>query len=150
MNNMEQKVKVAFDLKNTDSSVPFETTWAEEVEKGKYKLLNSLFYAYGFSFGDVVSATENEEGQLIVGGAQDRGGHSTYRVFLSPETTPEVFEKYCNQIQALGCTYEQGTKSLYAIDVPSAVDVKKEYQLLEEGEKGGVWEFEEAHYYSEG
>lgn len=144
---MNKKVKIAFDLTGTGWKIPVETVWAEQKGENKYKLLNSPFCAYGYSFDDIVSVSD-KNGQLFVDGVVYRG-HSTYRIFLSEKTTPEVFKKYWDPIQAMGTTYEQGTKSLYAVDVSSGADVGGVYQFLEEGEKSGVWKFEEVFYYQE-
>ena len=52
-----------------------ETLWGEEVGSGRYRLLNSPFFATGVSFMDVVRATPSDIG-LMFAGASIRGGHS--------------------------------------------------------------------------
>jgi hypothetical protein len=55
-------------------------------------------------------------------------------------------------MQSLGCTYESssidtklGTKKLYSVDVPASSDIYMIYNILEEGERNGVWMFQEGH-----
>jgi hypothetical protein len=58
--------------------------WAEPLGGDRYRLQNVPFYAYGLSFDDVVSARQIG-GQLFVQDVVERGGHSTYRIFLSQD-----------------------------------------------------------------
>jgi hypothetical protein len=46
------------------------------------------------------------------------------------------------------CTYEfadEGSKLLYAVDVPPAANIFEVYQILEDGEGLSVWAFDEGH-----
>jgi hypothetical protein len=57
----------------------------------------------------------------------------------------EQWIPYWQRLEELGCTYERGTARLFAVDVPSTADIHKAYELLDAGEKAGVWGFQEAH-----
>ena len=144
--NVGEPVKVMFELEPSawhDHAT--ESVWAIPLGDNKYRLQNVPFHAYGVSYDDIVSAKPNEQGQLIVQGVSERGGHSTYRVILSPETTDRDFENAWDKLGSLGSTYERATDRLIAIDVPPETDIYEAYAALESGEKDNVWGFEEAH-----
>jgi Domain of unknown function (DUF4265) len=139
-------VKVFFELP-ANSPLGAESLWAVKIAEGKYRLDNSPFYVYGYSHGDVVSARE-QEGALVAQGICLRGGHSTYRVFLAEGlgvNSPEL-KTYWSRLKSLGCTYEGAGNRLFSIDLPPTTDVLAVYRMLEEGEKAGLWEFEEGHF----
>lgn len=141
-------VKVAIGL-DADHWLGFgsEVLWAEDLGHDKYRLLNSPFAAYGYSYQDVVAAHAGDAGELVVGGVVVRGGHSTYRLFLSNEEIGEDarIQKYWTPVEAAGCTFECATDRLIAVDVPPSAEIHSVYKLLEDGEAAGVWEFEEGH-----
>jgi len=138
-------VKIAFELPKDDPSPHgIETVWAEALGMERYRLDNSPFYMYGVSYGDVVLA-KVAHGQLVFAGVAERGGHSTYRIFLTKKFGEEDFKKHWKPFEKLGCAYEVATKRLIVIDVPPEADIYKVYKLLEDGEAAGVWDFEEGH-----
>jgi hypothetical protein len=138
-------VKVSLELPE-GSPAGGESLWAEKLAEDKYRLRNSPFYAYGYSFWDVVAA-EEAEGLLKVKQPIIRGGHSTYRVFLAEGLGAESQEFIAawQPLKRLGCSYEGAWKRLLAIDVPPAADISQVYCLLEKGEKAGIWQFEEGY-----
>jgi len=72
-------------------------------------------------------------------------GDTTYRI-IPKETAPsEDLRRKWQQLERSGCTYEQGSARLMAIDIPPKADIHEVYSILEEGEREGLWEFEEGH-----
>lgn len=140
----EELVKIFFNLPENSEPVATESLWAEQLGSNLYRLRNVPFYLYGVSEQDIVKAEEND-GRLVVTGIVDRGGHSTYRIFLTEQTSEEQFSKDWVFLHELGCTYERATRRLVAIDVPPHVDVYAVYEALEIGERDRRWEFEEGH-----
>jgi len=70
---------------------------------------------------------------------------------LVPPASP-VFNRYWERLGNLGCSYESkshrtslGDRILYSIDVPAQSDVRAVYSILEEGERNGIWMFQEGH-----
>lgn len=127
----------------------FENLHTRLVSRKGYILDNSPFYAYDVSYGDTVAA-EHKSGRLLFRSVEERGGHSTYRVKLADRRNHDEFLTSFDNMKALGCTFEGSgavNRKLYAIDVPPSADVGKIYELLEEGEERGEWEFEEAHFF---
>jgi len=144
LNSPKNLVKVSIFLKEQTSEYSYESLWAEPVSDQKYKLKNIPFFAYGFSFNDIVSVKKVDQ-RLVVNAIISRSGHSTYRIFLSENTNFETFLEYWSDFKRLNCTFEKATKHLIAIDVPALTDIYKVYDVLVLGEKNGIWEFEEVH-----
>jgi hypothetical protein len=143
----ERLVKVAVNLPASNwHPHALETMWAEPLDGDRYRLQNVPFYAHGLSFNDVVIAKEIG-GQLFVQDVVARGGHSTYRVFLSQDGkgARSRFAESWRPLEEIGATYEQANDRLFAIDVPRGTDIYRAYELLESGEQAGVWDFQEAH-----
>jgi hypothetical protein len=138
----EHLTKVSIQLEEPGYEV--ETVWAEPVTGGLYRLRNVPFLAYGYSEQDVVSAAE-VDGRLVVTGVAERGGHSTYRVFLIEPTNEEELRPLWKPLANLGCTYERANRRLIGVDVPPSSDVYAVYDILERGEASKHWEFEEGH-----
>ena len=134
-------VKVIFDLEQRGRT---ETLWAERIGEDRCRLQNTPFYAYSVSLGDVVEVEACEAiykfKNVII-----RSGHSSYRLWVEEEITSRRFQEHWRLIEQLGCSFEQASKNLVAVDVPSQANIHEVYRRLEEGEHARVWEFEEGH-----
>lgn len=121
--------------------------WAEPLGRGRYRIRNVPFYAYGISFGDVVRAAGHGADELLMERVEDRSGHSTYRIFVEEEFTPESpeFGQFWQPVEQTGANYERGSDMLLAVDVPPSSNIDRVFQLLTAGESAGVWLFEEGH-----
>ncbi|SCZ58427.1 protein of unknown function [Epibacterium ulvae] len=108
---------------------------------------NSLFFAKGVSFEDIVE-TQLIDGRNTFVKTITRSGHSTYRIVTVANCIPEAFERFWRPLQNAGCLFESGDFGfvLYSVDVPANADISLVYALLEEGERNGIWDFEEAHF----
>lgn len=140
-------VKIAFPL-DADADATVENMHAKALPDGNFVLDNIPFQAYGISCGDEFSVTI-EEGRFVFKEVVRRGGSSTYRIRLPQGQTHDDFLKWWPSLDALGCSFEGSgldEQRLYAIDVPKGADVHAAYDILEQGEEQGQWEFEEAHY----
>lgn len=140
-------VKIVFELKKTDwHNSLSESVWAEEKGNGLYRMDNVPFYAYGVSYNDLIEAKVNKNGELIFRQVVEHSGHSTYRFFVNKGIDRGKFNEYWEKLEKHGCTYEKGFGTLYAVDVPPQANIEEVYKILEEGEKKGIWGFEEAHF----
>src|SRR5712672_2518447 len=97
---------------------------------------NIPFFTRILSLHDKISAiyVENE---LIFDTVVERGGHSTYRLFV--ESSDEAEPRTLTTLKVMGCDCETARFNggiLYALDVPPDVDIYKVYAILEEGQKG--------------
>jgi hypothetical protein len=114
------------------------------IGKDLYRLDNVPFYVYGVSYKDVVRARKADS-LFEFRKVEERGGHSTYRIFLVNDSTRSRFKEYWKALERLVCSYEKGTEILIAMDVPLEADIYKAYQVLEKGEEDGIWDFEEGY-----
>jgi hypothetical protein len=139
-------VKVLFEIYEEDDAYSTESLWANDLGNGQYRLENSPFIAYGYSYHDIVEAREKNRLLFIVG-VLIPGGHSTYRLFLKDGVVRESnkFTDVWHPMEELGCTYEVATSRLLSIDVPPPANIFAVYAILQAGESAGVWDFEEAH-----
>lgn len=145
--NIGGLIKVAVKLAPSDwHSWSVETLWAASVAPGKARVQNVPFAAYGLSFNDVIE-TEEAGGRCWMKSITERGGHSTYRVFLNDgvEIDSASFQSRWKRLEEEGCTRERATRRLVCIDVPPEADVHRVYEILESGEAAETWGFEEAH-----
>jgi len=142
---VEDLVKVTFELEESDwHDHATETMWAARLAGNVCSLRNVPFYVYGVSYSDAI-VTQRRKGENLFRRVYERGGHSTYRIFLVGENSAEQFEKAWEPLQKMGCLYERATDHLVAVDVPPATDIYEAYAALEQGETTGVWDFEEGH-----
>ena len=111
-------VEVTFDLPEKGVSTTAESLWAEPFGGDRYRLRNVPFYLYGFSEQDIVKA-EEKEGRLVVVGVVERGGHSTYRIFLPDHTTEDPFAEDWLALGELGCTYERASRRFFGNRCPT-------------------------------
>lgn len=149
--------KISFHLDPAEwHGCPIETLWAEPVEETAssaiFRLRNSPFYAEGVSFLDMVRAKPDRDGDgLEFAGVIERSGHSTYLILIPADSTG--FAESWKALEDLGCSYESATletrggrKVLYSVDVPPEADVDAAYESLNDGERNGVWTFQESHF----
>jgi hypothetical protein len=134
--------KVVFDLEETWHGHATESLWAKPTEEG-FVLRNIPFFAYGVSYDDVVAVAPLKEGFWRSRSVVRHAGHSTYRIFVQQDAE---FPHGWNQLAGLGCTYEQATPHLYAIDVPATANIDGVYQVLEREKSRGIWDFEEGYF----
>ena len=123
-----------------------EAIWAEPVGPDRYQLQATPFYAYGYSYLDVVEAKLGADSVPVVGRSVEESGHSTYRILLpEPVIATADFDDYWQPLAALGCTMESVTATSASIDAPPAAGSARSHHLLELGEIGGAWYFEIGH-----
>jgi hypothetical protein len=143
----ENLKKIQFELpSDTWHGHSTENLWAEELSSGKYRIKNTPFFVKGISFEDIVSSAVRD-GTLTFEKVLISGGHSTYRIILRDGIKHDAFVKSWMQIEKLGCSFESAHfgYDICAVDIPSNVDIKLVYHLLEKGENLDIWSFEEGH-----
>lgn len=136
--------KVFFKLGDDWHGFSSESMWAEKISENQFKLRNVPYYAKNISLGDVV-AVQRTENQYFFNMVSKRSGHSTYRILINKEIDENLFKRYWEKLENIGCSYEQGKNRLIAVDVPPETNIYEAYKLLEDGEKAGTWDFEEGH-----
>jgi hypothetical protein len=112
-------------------------------DKAIVEVNNIPFFSRALSLGDkIVIAFRNNE--VVFDSVVERGGHSTYRIFFKDPSGDE--RQALLKFNELGCDWEstsfRGGK-LFALDIPPHVNIYDIYEMLESGEKNGLWTFEE-------
>lgn len=136
--------KIIFILEETWPGYLSESIWAEKVGNTMFVLRNIPFYVQGVSLNDIVEA-ERQNNENIFRRVISKGGHSAYRAIIHKDVSEEQFLLYWQELEKMGCTYEQGVHRLYAIDVPPQVNINEVYSVLQQGEKEQIWDFEEGN-----
>jgi hypothetical protein len=145
---MPRQVKIRFETEAGDwHGMTGERLWATELGGGRYRIDNAPLYAYGVSYGDIVSADPDGE-FLRFTGVVGRGGSSNYRILLLSPCNRSDFERYWARLEPLGCFYESSRdpENVFAINVPAEADISAVYAILEKGQTEGVWHFDEGNF----
>jgi hypothetical protein len=133
-------VKVLLDVERDDGTRDVESVWAEPNERG-YKLDNIPFYARDLAWGDTVAATADPDGLLRCTGLVAASGHSTIRLwFTDARDVPKVRD----ELRSMHCSSELDLLRLVGLDVPPEVPYSGVRDYLNDKERAGVLEYEEA------
>jgi hypothetical protein len=145
--------KVIFELDPADwHGMKTESVWAEPIKGAQssnvFTIMNSPFFTRLVSYLDIVRANYIEKSDTFEFLERiDGAGHSTYRLIqLSKE---EDFKFLWKNIEILGCSFEQGSlrgNIIYAVDVPNTTSINDVYEVFEDGQKYGIWMFEEGRF----
>jgi len=136
-------VKIAFHV--TDNRLgDTETMWAEVLGPNRYRLDNIPLLVDGVSLADIVDATM-DAGRLKFSQLIEHKGHSTYRLMVSQDAVGPRFESKWGPLAAIGCRYEAASPRFLAVDVPPGTDIYEAYDLIENGQRDGIWLIEEGH-----
>jgi hypothetical protein len=106
---------------------------------------NIPFFAKNFSLGDKIRADFNH-GIPMFDAVVERGGHSTYRVFIENHNIKAF--NLLDAIKAMGCVWESiklNGGELYALDIPPTVGLDEVYYILDQGYREGAWSFDEGY-----
>jgi hypothetical protein len=140
----EDLVRIVFRLeRDEDGYPPYDTErlWAKRLGSDTFEIDNIPVFARDVSLGDHVSAID-EEGQLTFRSVIARGGHSTVRVVTPADADGHLLLR---SFVDLGCTArESRINGFYTIDVPPSVSLSTVERLLEDGERKGLWDYEES------
>jgi Domain of unknown function (DUF4265) len=114
-------------------------------EKAIVEVDNIPFYSRSISYRDKI-AIAFVNNAVVFDSIVERGGHSTYRIFFETPNGNEI--SALRPLGQLGCIWERAKVNggeLFALDIPPEVDIYHVYRVLEEGQKHGLWRFEEGH-----
>lgn len=135
-------VKILFKYdSDVASHYEIESLWALPHEDG-YQIDNIPFYVREIADGDIVTAQRGPDGELWYEKLAKPSGHSTIRLWFA---RAEDVQKTREELRALGCASELSElPRLVAVDVPPDVPYSAVRAKLEQGEREGLFEFEEA------
>ncbi|MCR8648032.1 DUF4265 domain-containing protein [Leptospira interrogans] len=138
---MTEHRKLRFNFENSGGSLETESIWVIANEEG-YIIDNIPFYVKEIAIGDLVSATQDSNGHLWFSQLLKPSGHSTIQIWFSDIST---LSEIRSKLSQLGCSSEiSEIPQLIAVDIPPNVDYSIVQGFLEEGEKNGLFEYQEA------
>lgn len=139
-------LKLSFEVIETLYKTPVnEVVFGEKISNNIYKIHNSPFFAFEFSYLDIVITENNSKyPHPLIKSKKEESGHSTYRILTNFDTNSIEFNHYWVNLEKAGCSYESDNR-LLSVDIPKHCDINKIYNFLTEGENSNIWEFEEAH-----
>lgn len=149
--DQQDYVRIRFQLEQDEDGYPnigAETVWARVVDRG-YEVDNIPFYAYGVSCHDIVDAMQTEAKIFEFKTVLEVSGHSTIRVILrehSLDVRPvrERTDDLRRSLVQIGCDTEAARPGFISVDIPPRVGLPVVREVLDPGEKSGLWSYEEA------
>lgn len=121
--------RIAFELEQDEDGYPpvsVETLWALPTPEGFWRIDNIPFFVYGIALDDIIEAHGDP---LTFVRVVQPGGHATLRMLLSKTADAAPLRAALN---ARGCSSEAShIPTLFAVDVPPAVDVAEVRAFLE-------------------
>lgn len=132
--------KITFEYNDLEGQYALESAWAEKTGNN-YKLDNILFYAPGYSLGDIVEV-EDRNGELFVTGLVEESGHTTVRIIFYED---EIINPTMVQLEEMGCRWEgSNIPTLMSVDIAPEIDYALIKKFLDEGEEKDLWSYEES------
>jgi hypothetical protein len=121
---------VKVQLQGPDGEV--ETLWARPLGDHLFELDNTPWYAYGFSWHDVIEArAQTTEGFPEFVRVARKSGHRTVRVILEPPAdVSATSQAVLDGLRELGCSYEGANPQFIGVDIPPTVDLMTVRQFL--------------------
>ncbi|GMU67322.1 MAG: hypothetical protein AMXMBFR36_35960 [Acidobacteriota bacterium] len=138
---MSDLVKIRFPFTDSEGKEEVETLWTRSRDNG-YEVDNIPFYVKELALGDLVAAESDSDGALWYSGLIEASGHSTIRLWFSNKHDVQAVR---NRLRNVGCASELSElPRLVAIDVPPNVPYSAIKELLDDWEKQGALEYQEA------
>jgi hypothetical protein len=139
-----QKVKFTLTPDKAPEGITHEGLWAFDLGDGRYRLDNSPFYCYGYSWHDIIAATQETSDDLpTVQRVITKSGHRTIRIAYEPNER-KLVETTLARLQQLGCTFEGAFSRLYSVDIPPGVELSGVRDILIASEV--TWEHADPTY----
>jgi hypothetical protein len=138
---MSDRVKLRFPFTNSSGEGETETMWTLSRDDG-YEIDNIPFYVTGLALGDVVGAEPDIDGALWYSKLIRPSKHSTVQLLFARE---EYVDSFRDELNRMGCTSEvSNIRRLIAVDIPPNVSYETVKALLDQGERSGMFEYQEA------
>jgi hypothetical protein len=93
------------------------------------------FYLNDVAYGDTITTREGSRGELEFGEVAQRGGYSTYRIYLHDQSKRDEF---ITKLLDLGAVVEQNV-NLIAAAIPLSTDSDAVVDYILEGKEKGFW-----------
>jgi hypothetical protein len=138
-NPIEIWVKVDRDASGYPSTQEWEQLYAWPTGSG-FRIDNVPFFAKNIAVGDTVSAIKTDKEWYMFDRVLTRGGHSTFRIWLSERAVPSR-DAVMQHIRELGGQTELTLERLIAIDAPPKNEPEV-WDYLSAGREIGEWDLQ--------
>lgn len=118
-------------------SQDWEDLWGRPTTEGRLVIESVPFFAKGVARRDQVTAVVSREGFPAVDKITERGGHSTFRIWLAEDFVG--LEQVLNDLIRLGAVAEVTLQRLLAIDADPEHE-SSIWDYLQEGAQKAAWE----------
>lgn len=142
MKNKENNVKVAFVQKINEGEFETETIWCQR--DGSYFMVDNIpFIAKRISLGDTIKAEyDDDDGMYYFDDFVKTSGNSTIRIFFYDDNEIESTREW---LKNNNCESEVlPTRSVVAVNIPKITNYSPIRNYLDDGEKKGIWVYEES------
>lgn len=138
---MSDRTKLRFRYEDSQGQDETETMWSIAREDG-FEIDNIPFYVTGLALGDIVDVEPDIDGVLWYSRLVRSNGHSTIQILFDKE---DDIGPVCGELERVGCSWEgSDIRRLVAVDVPPTVSYSIVRDFLDEKERAGVLEYQEA------
>lgn len=136
-----EKILFCLDVEDDYPPVSKESVWGEKLPSGNYKIKNIPFYTKEVSFDDEVTVSKGEDGELLFNAVIENSGNSTIRVIFLEKEDSKIMD-FKNKMVALGCEWEEFSKSFFSVNIPPETDLDVVIDIMAAWSKKGLLEYE--------
>jgi hypothetical protein len=142
MNSKENNIKVAFVQEINKGEFETETIWCER-DGENFIVDNIPFIAKRISLHDTIKAEYDDDDEMYYfDDFVKTSGNSTIRIFFSDDKEVESTREW---LKNHNCESEVlPARSIVAVNIPKQVQYPIIRNFLEDGEKNGIWVYEES------
>ncbi len=139
---MDNKQKILFVQRLDGDKLETESLWCIK-DGDNYIIDNIPFIAKRVSLGDIIKAEfDADENAYYFDDFISVSGNTTVRLYFNNEA---LIERTKKQLVNFGCEAEIFlARKILAVHIPYNVDYKPIKRYLDDGERGGKWEYEES------
>jgi hypothetical protein len=121
-------------------SQDWEDLWGQPTSEGRLVIDSVPFFAKGVARKDLVTAVLSEDGFLAVDKITERGGHSTFRIWLAEHLITSL-DQVVSDLKRMGAGVEVTLQRLLAIDAEPEHE-SGIWNYLQEGRQRADWELQ--------
>ncbi|MEK6719842.1 MAG: DUF4265 domain-containing protein [Chloroflexota bacterium] len=133
---------ILVDLQAHDLPGHWEQLWVRRLQDETFQLCCIPFYTYGLSLGDIVEATSDDGGAVVLRRLVRASGHRTVRAALRRNAPEPVHSALHEIVSDLGVPHEWKAGGFVAIDAADRRVVDLVRERLSPLEVGGLIEVE--------
>ena len=143
VSNARGAVKIWFPVERDSIGYPesqeWEQLWSRPTDCG-YQIHNIPFFTKGVAYGDIVAASQTDQGWLCFDRVVAASGNSTFRVWLDRRVCGKA-EEILKELRNLGGRAEITLNRLVAVNASPLVE-QRLWQYLQEGVHKGHWDLQ--------